>query len=164
MKLNEMTIRRAEENEDELLTALSFASKHVWNYPKEYFNVWKNELTITKDYIRNNQVYIAAIEKQVTGYFSIVKVANDFYSGDVFVKKGFWLEHLFIKPEFIKKGIGTRLIQFAVDLCRGNGVRTLNIFADPNAAGFYNKIGADYIGESPSSIKNRNVMVYQLNI
>lgn len=161
---DEMIIRRAREEESDVLTTLSFTSKHIWGYPEEYFDVWKNELTITESYIKNNQIYLADYKGQVIGYFSVTQVPNDFYAGEVFVKKGFWLEHLFIKPEFIKKGVGTRLINFAVDLCRKNGVRTLNIFADSNAAGFYNKIGAVYIDESPSSIMSRNVIIYQLNI
>ncbi len=53
-KINTTDLReklRAEEAE--ILTEISFQSKGYWDYPPEYFDIWKDELTITGDYIRN---------------------------------------------------------------------------------------------------------------
>lgn len=85
-------------------------------------------------------------------------------AGKVFVKHGFWLEHIFIKPNFIKKGIGSKLINFATKYCIENNIEILNIFSDPNAKGFYEKIGAKYISEYESSIENRTVSLYEYTI
>ncbi len=32
--------------------------KNYWNYPDEYYEIWKKELTITQDYISKNDVYV----------------------------------------------------------------------------------------------------------
>ncbi|MBM7868478.1 GNAT family N-acetyltransferase [Heliobacterium gestii] len=155
-------IRQALPTEGNLLTDISFLSKQYWNYPKEYFEVWKNELTITADYITENTVFVAEVDGKVVGYESVVEVKEDFRAGNVVVKKGFWLEHIFILPDYIGKGIGSKLITFIKELCREKRIPCLYIFADPYAKGFYDKIGAQYMGESPSSIAGRTVSLFTL--
>lgn len=159
-----LIIREAKDTESDSLTAISFESKRYWNYPEEYFDIWKKELTITPKYIQKNMVFVAEFDSIPVGYFSIVKIKEDFWAGKVFVRKGFWLEHIFIKPEFIGKRVGTKLVGFAKDLCKQKKIECLNIFSDPNAKGFYDKVGARYIEESPSSIVGRTVSLYELVI
>ena len=158
------SIRQAEDIESNILTSISFASKRYWNYPEEYFSVWKDELTITSDYINENIVFVAEVDKKIVGYFSIVEIKDDFWTGKVLVRKGFWLEHIFIEPDFIGKRIGSELVSFMRDLCRKKKIARICVFSDPNAKGFYNRIGARYIGESPSSIEGRTVSLFELDI
>lgn len=160
----DFVIRKAKDTESDILTSISFASKRYWNYPEEYLNVWEKELTITPKYIQENIVYVAEVDDMVVGYFSIVEVKKDFWAGQVFVKKGFWLEHIFIQPEFIGKRIGSELIFYAMEYCKRNRIECLNIFSDPCAKGFYDKVGAKYIKESPSSIDGRTVSLYELEV
>lgn len=162
-KMN-VIIRPATIHDSEVLTQISFASKRYWNYPEEYFEVWKDELTITPQYIENNIVYVAEKDGQTVGYFSLVEVKGDFWAGKVFVKKGFWLEHIFMMPEHIGIGVGFVLIGVLKEKCKEMKINKINIFVDPNAQGFYDKLGACYIGESPSSIKGRMVSLYELVI
>ena len=157
-----ISIRRATDQDSVALTRLSFASKRYWKYPDAFFDVWKDELTITRDYIAANRVYVAIEDGQIIGYFSIVEVRRSFFAGDVFVHQGFWLEHLYITPDRIRTGIGSLLIQYAEDLCREEGIDGLFLFADPHARGFYERLGAEYLGESPSNIKDRTVSLFRL--
>jgi maltose O-acetyltransferase len=157
-------IRKAFPEENEVLTEISFASKHFWNYPEDYFEVWKAELTITSEYIQKNILNIAEQDDKILGYYSLVKNNRDFWAGRVFVMKGYWLEHIFIRPEFIRKGIGTQLIRDVQKTCKELGIKRIYIFSDPNAKGFYEKIGADYIKESPSSIEGRTVSLFEMKI
>jgi len=159
-----INIRRAKKDENNILTEISFASKHYWNYPEEYFEIWKGELTISESYIGENRVFVAEYNDIVIGYFSIIEVREDFWAGTVFVKQGFWLEHIFIMPDYIKKGTGSKLIKFATKYCKENNIELLNIFSDPNAKGFYENIGAKYISEYESSIANRTVSLYEYTI
>jgi maltose O-acetyltransferase len=162
--MSEVKVRQANLEESNTLTEISFAAKRYWNYPEQYFEVWKSELTITEKYILKNTVYVAEIDEKVVGYFSIVNVPEEFWSGEVFVNSGHWLEHIFIHPDYIGKSIGSTLIDFAKQLCIKNGIEKLYIFSDPNANGFYEKIGAEYIKESPSSIPGRKVSLFMLNV
>ena len=153
-------IRIALPGEAEILTKIAFAAKRTWNYSESYFEIWKDELTITKDYINNNIVFVAEKGKQLVGFYSIVVIQNDLVSGNVLVKKGFWMEHLFLKPFYQKKGIGRKLMEHALNYCEENWIDELKIFVDPHATGFYEKMGATFIENSPSSIESREIPVY----
>ena len=156
-----MTIRKAKPSDCTVLAELTFQSKAVWNYPEEYLEVWRDELTITEGDIQSKDVFVAEEDGVILGYYSIAENPQDRTIGEVFVKKGLWLEHLFVMPERIGQGIGTELYVHALETCRRKGAQSLNIFADPNSKGFYDKLGARYVGESPSSILGRTVPLYE---
>lgn len=160
----DIVIRPATVNDSEDLTEISFASKRYWNYPEEYIKVWKDELTIIPSYILNNTVYVAEVTGRVVGYFSLVEVKEAFGAGKVCVNKGIWLEHIFILPEYIGKGIGSKLIAIMKVQCKEMQIDKVNLFSDPHAKGFYDKLGACYIGQSPSSIEGRTVPLYDVYI
>jgi len=111
-----------------------------------------------------NRVFKALDLDIVIGFYSIVENKEDFYSGDTFVKEGFWLEHIFIKPEYHKLGIGALMINHAKQISRDLSIPDLLIFVDPYAKGFYDKVGAKYLYDSKSSIAGRMIPVYGLKI
>jgi len=164
IELNKIQIRKAQPVDSDLLTEISFDAKKHWNYPDNYYDLWRDELTITKEYIHQNIVFDALYQNSVLGFYSIIENEADFYTGDIFVKKGFWLEHIFIKPAYHALGIGMLLINHAKQVSRDSGITELLIFADPNAKGFYDKVGAEYLYESKSSIPGRMIPVYGLKI
>lgn len=160
----DIMISRAKDKESETLTTISFAAKRYWNYPEEYFDVWKDELTITPDYINHNEVYVAKFNEKIVGFISMVEVKNDFKVGGLWLRKGFWLDHIFVHPTFIGKRVGSKLVLFAKELCGKKNIRYLDILSDPNARGFYDRIGAQFIREVPSNIEGRTVSLYTLAI
>ena len=164
IELNKIQISKAQNIDAEVLTDISFAAKKHWNYPDSYYDLWRNELTITKEYILQNIVFKALYMDVVIGFYSITENKEDFYSGEIFVKQGFWLEHLFIKPEYHKLGVGTLMMNHAKQVSRDLGITDLLIFVDPYAKGFYDKVGAEYLYESKSSIPGRMIPVYGLRI
>ncbi|SFM27421.1 GNAT family N-acetyltransferase [Pelosinus propionicus] len=153
LAMHDLEIRKAVADDSKVLTQISFMSKRYWNYPEQYFEIWKDELTITPSYIQNNIVYLAERDGQVLGYFSLVQV-----------DEGFWLEHIFIMPKCIGKGIGSKLIATLKSKCKELKIDKVNILSDPNAKGFYDKLGACYLGESPSNIEGRTVSIYEFNV
>lgn len=162
--LSNITITKAVDTDSGLLTAIAFTAKRHWNYPDNYYNLWKEELTITKDYIKQKIVYKAQHGELTVGFYSIVENKSDFYSGEIFVKKGFWLEHIFIIPDYHRFGIGRLMIAHAKTTSKAMHISNLYIFADPFAKGFYDKIGADYLYDSKSSIPGRLIPVYDLKV
>ena len=105
-------------------------------------------------------VFVAKTKSRVSAYYSIVHVEQEFFAGDTKVEKGYWLEHMFVLPEHIGKGVGAAMYLHARQYCRDNGIDALMIFADPNAKGFYEKMGAQYIEERPSGIAGRSVSLF----
>jgi GNAT superfamily N-acetyltransferase len=148
-------IRPARRGEAAVLTNLSFESKGFWRYPPAYFEIWKNELTISADYIKMNEVHVYETGRTVAGYYAIVELPEGIEISGIRLPKGFWLEHMFIDPRHIGKGIGSNLFRHLRSRCEDMGIAELGILADPNARGFYEKMGCRYVGEFPSTIKNR---------
>jgi GNAT superfamily N-acetyltransferase len=158
-----LTIREAIPDDSSQLTQISFASKNYWGYPGSYFDAWCEELTITPEYIKRNTVFAAQIKQKIVGYYSIGHIAQDLWVNNIFVKNGFWLDHMFILPENIGQGVGTLLCRHIVKICPQLGCSKLLIFVDSNSKGFYDKVGATYIEEVPSSIEGRTVSFFEWN-
>ncbi|HPG41736.1 MAG TPA: GNAT family N-acetyltransferase [bacterium] len=159
-----LLFRRAEPAEYKVLTDISWRAKQIWPYPEEYFEIWREELTISPAYVAANPVYVAVQENRIAGYYALVH--NPYYRqiGEVRVESGYWLEHIFVEPEVMYCGIGSGLLNHAVTICRSIPCTRLLVFVDPFARGFYDKIGAQFLYDSPSSIPGRTIPVYQINI
>lgn len=164
MRDTELNILQALPHDANALTKVAFQAKKHWPYPDAYFKIWKTELTLTEAYIQDQIVYKVIYNENILGFYSIVYNKQDFFSGDVFVQEGFWLDHIFVLPEFHNMGIGRRLIKHAMLLSKKKDIQKLRIFVDPYAQGFYEKIGAICINFSKSSIPNRQIPVYCLKI
>ncbi|TKB08347.1 GNAT family N-acetyltransferase [Desulforhopalus sp. IMCC35007] len=159
-----MMIRPATPQDAEILTRISFASKGYWGYPESYFAIWTKELTVDASYIEKNDVMAFQQGGAVVGYYSVVTLESDLVFGETSLEKGVWLEHMFITPECIGKGIGTQLFSNLHAKCREREIPRLCILADPHARGFYEKMGCEYKREYPSSIKNRTTPLLVLMV
>lgn len=148
-------IRRARPGDVEALTRISFASKAVWGYPPEYFAVWARELTITPSYLADHEVFVFEKADSVVAYYSLVELTGDVSFHGIVLARGFWLEHMFVEPGSIGKGIGRALFAHLLEVCTSKGVKELGILADPNARGFYQRMGCRYLAEYPSTIRGR---------
>lgn len=157
-------IRPAKLIESNILTKISFKSKGYWKYPPEYFEIWYNELTINPDYIEKNEVYVYEIDGAVVGYYSIVELPEDINVSGIIIGKGFWLEHMFIEPSHIGRGIGSKMFHHLRMRCGEKDVTELGILSDPNSKRFYEKMGCEYIREFPSTIKNRTTPYLMLRL
>lgn len=148
-------IRPARNDESESLTHISFKSKAYWDYPEQFFDVWRNELTITQKYISDNDVFVLEENGFPIGFYSIVELKNGIEISGIKINKGYWLDHMFVLPEFIGNGFGKRMFEHLKNYCRNKNIIDLGILADPNAKSFYEKMGCNYQREYPSTIKNR---------
>ncbi len=60
------------------------------------------------------------------------------------------LDKLFVAPEAMGKGVGRALMRWAMRTAQAAGATRLEIEADPDAAPFYERMGARVIGRVPS--------------
>src|SRR2546429_435166 len=67
-----LQIRRATPDEAEALTTLAHAAKRHWGYPEEWIEQWKTDLTITPDFVANNEVFVATIDGEIAGCCALV--------------------------------------------------------------------------------------------
>jgi GNAT superfamily N-acetyltransferase len=148
-------IRRAVPSEARKLTDLSFRSKQYWKYPESYFDIWRSELTIEPGYIEKNDVFVYLNGKSICGYYSRLLLEEELSLDGHVLATGYWLEHLFVLPECIGMGVGSRLFRHLCNLCYKERVERFQILADPNSIGFYEKMGCVYKKEIPSTIAGR---------
>jgi N-acetylglutamate synthase-like GNAT family acetyltransferase len=62
------------------------------------------------------------------------------------------LEHMWVAPAHIGTGVGKELFLHAMEKATSMSVREVQISSDPNAAGFYERMGARKVGELDSEI------------
>ena len=75
------------------------------------------------------------------------------------------LDALFVDPPAIGSGAGRALFEAAVVLARRQGARRMTILADPNAAAFYERMGARYLRHAPSdAIPGRTLPFYEYDL
>lgn len=51
IELQKIEIVKANNNDADILTEIGFSAKKHWNYPDNYYEIWKDELTITDGYV-----------------------------------------------------------------------------------------------------------------
>jgi GNAT superfamily N-acetyltransferase len=75
------------------------------------------------------------------------------------------LDKLFVDPPAIGTGIGGLLFAHAASLARQRGGQRMTILADPNAAAFYERMGARFLRMAPSdAIPGRELPFYEFDL
>jgi N-acetylglutamate synthase-like GNAT family acetyltransferase len=137
-------IRSASPEDAQTLTTIALDAKRHWGYPENWIKHWESDLTISSDFIRDNHVYVAEDNGEIRGFYALC-VAGDKAE----------LEHLWVTPAMIGTGIGKELFLDAMERAAKLNVNAVEISSDPNAAGFYKRMGATQIGEIDSSIEGQ---------
>ena len=150
-----MLVRKAKIDEAESLTALCVRSKAHWGYDAEFMRLCTAALTVSEASIAAGRVLVAADDTGRT--IGTVSVAED--------DEGPELALMFVDPPAIGSGAGRVLFEAAVRLARRLGYRHMAILADPNAAPFYERMGARFVRNAPSdAIPGRTLPLYEYDL
>lgn len=152
-----LTIREVDKSEADSLSNLAMRSKTHWGYSKDFMAACRQELLVTPAKIENIKYSFALAEKhgKVVGFYALEKLPDNNYE----------LEALFVEPSLIGSGIGTALIQHAMNIAEANGGRTLHIQSDSNTEKFYQAMGGVHTGERESaSIPGRFLPVFSISL
>lgn len=162
-----LRIRRARADEAgtlaPLLTDLCRRSKAHWGYARELLERWSDELRITPADIERDAVLVAESADptatpptvRVVGF---ARIAADPPDGatphDPRTGADAWarLRDLWVGPQDIGGGAGRALFHAACEVARTLPADRLRIVADPNAEGFYIRMGARRVGEEASEV------------
>jgi len=146
-------IRRASPDNSDTLTQIALDAKRHWGYPEHWIKHWESDLTISSDFIDANHVYVADSDGEIRGFYALC------LSGEKAE-----LEHMWIRPDYIGTGIGKELFLDAMERAATLNITKVELSADPNAAGFYERMGATKIGQTDSEIDGQVRKVPRMKI
>ena len=137
-------IGRASPGDADALTRIAYAAKRYWGYPERWISHWSESLTITPEFVRDNEVYAAVVGGEPFGFYALAGTGHELE-----------LEHLWVSPAWIGSGAGRLLFEHAMDRAASRGAKHVEIEADPNAEGFYLRMGARRAGENVYEIEGQ---------
>ena len=130
-------IRSAQPTDANALSAIALAAKASWGYAPEQIELWRDDLTISAQSIESRPTYCAVANRKILGFYQISQT-----------EACSRLEHLWIAPLHMSRGIGSALLSDA----RNRSMTDLIIDSDPHAESFYLKQGATRVGSIDAPI------------
>jgi GNAT superfamily N-acetyltransferase len=128
-------LRPAAPGEASRLREIAEAAKGYWGYDAERVRTWAASLDLS------GEIWVAEVADEVVAWAALV-----LRNGGVCE-----LDDLWVDPAAFGLGIGTSLFRQACERARAVGARALEWEADPNAVGFYERMGAEVVGSVTSS-------------
>ena len=125
-------IRRAVRSDSERATELARAAKAHWQYPAEWLASWQADLAITAEMIDRHPTFVACVDGKIVGVCQLQEA-----------DERAMLEHVWVDPTVHGRGVGRALVRHA----RTEAPGVMMVVADPNAVGFYLKLGARRVGD-----------------
>ena len=131
-----ITIQKVNPDDAARLSRIAYAAKAHWGYPAAWMEEWRDAFTFTREYFETNESWAAELDDKPVAFCTLLD------------KDGIaWVENLWVLPEHMGLGIGRRLLLHAVEAARERGFNKLQLESDPNAAGFYARLGMHKISE-----------------
>jgi GNAT superfamily N-acetyltransferase len=132
-------IRRGRIDEGVRLKEIAIASKEFWGYEPERVREWADQGDFSREALHKLALFVADAGGRAIGWASVEPRGE-----------AAWLADLWIEPDWIGKGVGSRLFREAAEHARRGGATTMEWEAEPNAQGFYEKMGARRLRDSTS--------------
>ena len=117
-------------------------------------NLWKSDLEVSEDYISKNEVVKVYEQDKFIGFYGI-KFINE---------KDAEIDHLWLIPEKIKKGLGRLIFNHIFKCLKLKNYIKATLIAEPNSKGFYEKMGGKVIGQHQSKVSGRFLDIYEFKI
>ncbi len=131
-----VAVRAAAPADDGQLRAVAEASKGHWGYEPERLRTWAAALDLSRE------IWVAEVDGEIVGWAGVLPPADGACE----------LDDLWVEPGSIGRGIGSLLFEHALERARTLGARALRWEADPNAVGFYERMGAATVGTATGSL------------
>src|SRR3982750_1882297 len=97
-----LEIVRAKKEDAEALTEIAHAAKRHWGYPESWIESWRDILTMQPEFIAENIAFCAVEGDRTVGFYVLTQEPD-----------GIHLDHLWILPSAMGRGIGRALFEHA---------------------------------------------------
>lgn len=136
-----MHIRPALTEEAHQLSALVLRAKAQWGYAQKQLEAWRPSLAISAESLSARPTFVGEIDDLMVGFYSLAPSAT------------VWeLDNLWVAPEYMRRGLGRKLLAHALETAGAGGADHVVVDADPNALPFYMACGAIRVGEVAAPI------------
>ena len=149
----DISIRPARPQEGDRLREIAIAAKAHWGYDEDWVRGWAAQGDFSQEALAARPVLVADLGGRAIGFATLIA------QGDVCV-----LDDLWIDPDWIGRGVGTRLFEACAERARDLGAKRLEWEAEPNAVGFYQRMGGRYLRESAPTELGRTIPVMGLEL
>jgi len=136
-----ISFRRARDAECPTLSDLMLRSKSHWDYDAVFIEACRADLTITPQWLREHDGYVAERNGDVLGFFGIAMNGGTAH-----------VAHFFVALEAIGSGVGGEMWDRFIAEARAYEAGRIEIVSEPYAEAFYLSRGAQRIGAEPSSV------------
>ena len=119
------------------------ASAMVWEEDRPFLVEHPHAIAVPVDLVDRGCVRVAVESGAVVGFASYVV-------GDA---RTWEVEDLFVRPDLMRHGIGRLLVEEMVGAATAAGCVRLEVTANPQAAGFYERLGFAQLGPVPTRFR-----------
>jgi len=148
-----LRIRRAEAADGERLREITAAAKALWDYDPQRVAVWAAQLDFSATALATRETHVAEQGDRIVAYAALV------HEGETVI-----LDDLWVDPPSIGEGIGARLFTVALERARELRAKRLEWESEPNAVGFYEKMGGRWLRDSEPSSWGRILPVMAIDL
>jgi N-acetylglutamate synthase-like GNAT family acetyltransferase len=128
-------VRRAAAADEDRLREIAEESKGHWGYEPERVRAWAASLDLARE------IWLAERDGRIVAWAAVRPPEDGSCE----------LDDLWVEPASIGSAVGKALFEHATARARELGARSLRWEADPNAVGFYERMGAATVGSATSS-------------
>ena len=140
-------MRDAQSSDLHHINELVCQSKSHWAYPQDFVKKFMDFFKMTEEYLQQYPVKLMVVDDRIVGVYSFKFMPDNKLE----------LDFLFLHPDFIGQGYGRLLWQHLSNMAQALKYNEFTIWSDPEAEGFYLKMGCERIGARPSPLMpNRN--------
>jgi GNAT superfamily N-acetyltransferase len=146
-------IRSARPDEGERLREIAIAAKAYWGHDEDWVRSWAGRGDFSAEALMSKPTLVADFAGRAIAFAMLIP------KGEVA-----WLDDLWVEPDYIGRGVGTRLFETAADRARELGAKRMEWEAEPNAVGFYERRGGRYVRDSEETELGRVLPVMGLEL
>jgi GNAT superfamily N-acetyltransferase len=148
-----ITIRPARPDEGERLRQIAIDAKGHWGYDRDWIHSWAAQGDFSPDALLSKPVLVAEADGRAVGFAALIPQRA------VAV-----LDDLWVEPDWIGRGVGTKLFEACATRARELGADRMEWEAEPNSVGFYEKLGGRYVRDSERTTMNRIIPVMGVDL
>ena len=137
----EIVVRKALVGEAAVLRSICLQSKRSWGYSDEFMTRFSEQTIMDANSISTDYVVVACQAETIIGWLRMLTNRAPMI-----------LDDLWVLPTVFGKGVGRLLFNEAICVAKELGQSEFELDSDPNAQGFYERMGCIKVGETFSSM------------